>query len=662
MGLGILLSLCAVFVGITSYRLWSTKGHKLVATAQEQQAQKKQPAAESTPKPSLPGMTDGGGFLSEKPPSGDASRRAEIKSPAVKTGASISASPKGSIIVTSAEEPMPSSRATRPRGEPAVKPSSRAPIPHSDLPASSEMPAAPGSAFGATTLAEPIPATKPRAAAGSAWSQSGSAFGDTSTAAPSASTSDTASNPYAAEASNPYVTSGMPSSSNPYATSPRTTGATGTTAATGSPYATGDATTAAPSTAAAGSAFPSATISSPYAASESGSSYGGASTSHAATTSAFSNPYAADPAATTAATSAAPAAPADTASTPISPYDTQPSGTTTGESTRVTVDLGPAPTRGSGAATTGDAAPESPSRSESRTTRPSYTSSEPSTFPATSEPAASAEPVPGYTSTPAREESRTSPGYDSGSRFGTTTSSPAATSDAGWSTPGAKTRMQVEVVTEEPAASKLVETTPAAEDAAPLERYTIPGRGDEPTSPAPRVSRTSEVEDTAAIPETERYRIEPHDNYWVISQKLYGTGDYFKALAKHNEQRTGRGDLLRVGKTISCPAIETLRQNYPDFCPRTDTRDTAAGAAPSIVALPRGGKLYRVQDGDTLYSIAATELGKGSRWVEIYELNKPRLGAQIDRLRAGAELALPESTARDAVTEITSQPRIRFQR
>lgn len=44
-----------------------------------------------------------------------------------------------------------------------------------------------------------------------------------------------------------------------------------------------------------------------------------------------------------------------------------------------------------------------------------------------------------------------------------------------------------------------------------------------------------------------------------------------------------------------------------------------------------GNSTYNVKDGDTLYSIAKAMLGDGSRWTEIYELNK----AAIDKANAG---------------------------
>jgi len=63
-----------------------------------------------------------------------------------------------------------------------------------------------------------------------------------------------------------------------------------------------------------------------------------------------------------------------------------------------------------------------------------------------------------------------------------------------------------------------------------------------------------------------------------------------------------------------------------------------------MVSQTSGQRVYVVVEGDTLSDIAKFELGKRSRWGEIYELNRDRLGDNYDYLVPGTELLLPERT------------------
>ena len=53
-------------------------------------------------------------------------------------------------------------------------------------------------------------------------------------------------------------------------------------------------------------------------------------------------------------------------------------------------------------------------------------------------------------------------------------------------------------------------------------------------------------------------------------------------------------------------------------------------------------RTYMVQEGETLFDIARQQLGKASRWVEIYQLNRERLGDKLENFRPGMTLLLPE--------------------
>ncbi len=142
---------------------------------------------------------------------------------------------------------------------------------------------------------------------------------------------------------------------------------------------------------------------------------------------------------------------------------------------------------------------------------------------------------------------------------------------------------------------------------------------------------------------SDRYEVQPNDSYWVIAARIYGSGAYFKALYEHNRGKYPWADKLKVGDKIATPTVALLQTEYPDLCPRPRSHaGSAARQAFHPSARPVStGRSYQVREGDTLFDIARYELGKASRWTEIYELNRDRLADDFDYLPPGTMLALP---------------------
>ncbi|RKN86033.1 LysM peptidoglycan-binding domain-containing protein [Paenibacillus ginsengarvi] len=65
---------------------------------------------------------------------------------------------------------------------------------------------------------------------------------------------------------------------------------------------------------------------------------------------------------------------------------------------------------------------------------------------------------------------------------------------------------------------------------------------------------------------------------------------------------------------------------------------TATEARPDLKPVP---KTYTVQSGDSLWAIAKLNLGSGSRWRDIYEMNTSVIGPNPDRILSGQELVMP---------------------
>lgn len=67
---------------------------------------------------------------------------------------------------------------------------------------------------------------------------------------------------------------------------------------------------------------------------------------------------------------------------------------------------------------------------------------------------------------------------------------------------------------------------------------------------------------------------------------------------------------------------------------------TYLGGAPSVEDIPAGARTIIVKEGDSLQRVAERELGDGSRWPELWALNKYRIGNQ-NLLFVGMPLVLP---------------------
>jgi nucleoid-associated protein YgaU len=182
-------------------------------------------------------------------------------------------------------------------------------------------------------------------------------------------------------------------------------------------------------------------------------------------------------------------------------------------------------------------------------------------------------------------------------------------------------------------------------------------RGESPEPRHPRHSAPTPRYNDAPRRDDGKYEVQPNDSYWTISEKLYGTGAYFKALAQHNRGKQWDDDRLQPGVLILAPAVAELEKSYPDLCPKPSRREALQSQAMSRASMvsgrnqSRGGRTYTVAEGDTLFNIARYELGKASRWAEIYDLNREVLGKDFNYLTPGTQLAMPEGEKSDVIAQ-----------
>lgn len=161
------------------------------------------------------------------------------------------------------------------------------------------------------------------------------------------------------------------------------------------------------------------------------------------------------------------------------------------------------------------------------------------------------------------------------------------------------------------------------------------------------------------------------ENFWTIARHYYGSGRYYRALWKANEEKVPKIDELYIGTPIVVPAPEQLdrgliespgrgaaRATQPRSdmvadrgAPRDDELVRASGQHPagnfegaSAATTPksRPNQTYMSKSGDTLRSIAARELGDARRDEELQRLNTDLIDDPSD-IPAGTLLRMPPS-------------------
>lgn len=131
--------------------------------------------------------------------------------------------------------------------------------------------------------------------------------------------------------------------------------------------------------------------------------------------------------------------------------------------------------------------------------------------------------------------------------------------------------------------------------------------------------------------------VKADDTMYQIAREHYGRPEMWTVIARANQEVNP--NRLRVGQKLTIPPLGKAKSTFDGPAPgAADESD----AAESTSARTGKGRPYKVQPGDTLHSIARTQLGAGSRWREIKELNKTLIG-KPGSLRVGQTIYLPET-------------------
>jgi len=148
------------------------------------------------------------------------------------------------------------------------------------------------------------------------------------------------------------------------------------------------------------------------------------------------------------------------------------------------------------------------------------------------------------------------------------------------------------------------------------------------------------------------YVVQQGDNFWDISRKQYGAGRYYKALATYNQRRIPDPRRLRIGMKVLVPATQALEASFPSLCPWRTAKPVSGNEivnssdrTPGFFTNADGTPLYRVGTEDTLTAIVKNHLGRASRWVQVYALNRDTISDPA-KLKIGTVLQLPSDASR----------------
>jgi nucleoid-associated protein YgaU len=210
--------------------------------------------------------------------------------------------------------------------------------------------------------------------------------------------------------------------------------------------------------------------------------------------------------------------------------------------------------------------------------------------------------------------------------------------------------------------------TPGSVGVAPAEM--TPTVSIDPTVSAPAQNTPAGNIQSKAKPETAKqaspkvYVVQQGDSISAIAKKVYGAQEGNKqknidAIFEANRKTLASIDSLQVGQKLTIPPIagSTAASSTPaevltdknftkveSTSPQHSTANTSkpatAAKAEKPAAAAKSGSVYVVKEGDSLWKIAATQLGDGNRYREIVKVNSDVLSSEDD-IAVGMQLKMP---------------------
>ena len=208
----------------------------------------------------------------------------------------------------------------------------------------------------------------------------------------------------------------------------------------------------------------------------------------------------------------------------------------------------------------------------------------------------------------------------------------------------------------------LPQGTPATTDTAPTAPAVTSPVANSPQQPVTTSAPSQPtIKTESAKPAAAKvYVVQDGDSLSSIAKNCYGEQEGKKlaninVIFEANKKILASADELQVGQKLVIPPLAAAVAPTPapanvlggqsfkkveSVGQKHSTANTGKSAAPAKAEPSKQGKIYVVKEGDSLWRIAADQLGDGNRYKEIVKLNSDKLSSEDD-IQVDMELKLP---------------------